>query len=231
MYTFIFNRCLLKINFSSVNSLGWTDDSHVLLGMGWISNTIWFVAQSRVEQLWRDWTCSIFQFIAALSPARLVSSVSKQSGGALCTERCRRTYAKPALDVFSSLSGINTCFSLQIDMLQQCWVTAQVFLCNGNPPQPWGRGMKVWALGFWSVLCVVMTRTSAVHSLCYHTCMSPGAGYTLVPAEIDFLPPYISQAFPIEKALLNMVWPPSRSYYWTIKVILSLQIYIFMPFL
>lgn len=51
MYTFIFNRCLLKINFSSVNSPGWTDDSHVLLGMGWISNTIWFVAQSRVEQL------------------------------------------------------------------------------------------------------------------------------------------------------------------------------------
>lgn len=177
MYTFIFNQYLLKINFSSVNSPGWTDDSHVLVGMGWISNSVWFVAQSRVEQLCLE----RLDMLHLSAHCILVPSMT----GFLCQQtepwgslHCGRTYTKPALDVFSALSGINTCFSRQIDMVQQCWVTAQVSLRNANPSQPWGRQLKVRGLGFWSVPCLVVAGTSDVHDPCYRTCVLPEAGYT-----------------------------------------------------
>lgn len=61
---------------------------------------------------------------------------------------------------FQALSGFNTCFSRRIDVVQQCWVTAQVSLLHANPPQPCGRRLKGRGLGFWSALCLAMARAS-----------------------------------------------------------------------
>lgn len=97
-------------------------------------------------------------------------------------------------------------------------------------PQPWGRWLKVWGLSFWSaLLSLVVAGTSAGHDLCYCPCTSPEDGHAQAQSKLTF---YL-HAFPrhFQEIKPSKTWcGHDHSYYCTLKVILSLQIYIFMPF-
>lgn len=163
--------------------------THVLVGMGWISNTIWFIAQSFVEQLHLE-RLDMLHGVAVLSPAWLASSVRYQSHGVHCMVRYRETCAKPALDVFSALPGIYTFASHSKWTCSGSAVSAQ---CQS---QPWGRQLKVWGLSFWSVLLsLVVAGTSGGHDLCNCPCVSPEDGYAQVQWKLTFYLPAFPRHF------------------------------------
>lgn len=149
--------------------------------------------------------------------------LSEPWGSALWgAEQPHNTHAKAALDVLSVLPGINTCFPQQIDLFWPCCLCTVPTPALGQVAEGVRAQLLMWASVFgWDV--------SWAWPLLLSLCATWG---WLCPSavEIGFLPPCISQAFPGDWALQNMMWPWSQSYYDTLKVILSLQIYEFMPF-
>ena len=183
MYTFIFNQDWLKINFSSVNSPGWTDDSHGQVGMGWISTTGRFVAQSQVEQL--------------------------------CLKRLDTLHFSARCGLVPGTIG---CFCQKTEWFWKQCTPALVKVAEGARVRlllcaVFGGGSDVscaWPPLSHLHVCLRLTIPNCKWRLTFHLPASPGHFQ--------------------ETVLQNMVWPRSQSYYWTIKVILSLQIHMFMPF-
>lgn len=206
-----------------MNSPGWTDDSHVLVGMGWISSTIWFIAQSFVEQLHLEGLDMLHVLVCyslVLSMTGFLCQMSQPRGSLHC-------------EVWKNLCPASTgcVFSspwYQYMLPTANWLFWQCCLCTrpspalGQAPEAMGAQLLV------STSALGGAGTPTGHDFCYCPCVSPEVGYAQVQWKLTF---YI-HALPGISRRSN---PPKHdvaliSYCCTLKVILSLQIYIFMPF-
>lgn len=209
-----------------MNSPGWTDDSHVLVGMGWISNTIWFIAQSFVEQLHLERLDTLHvSACCSLVPSMTVRHQSRRAGQT--EEQKNLCQASPGWVLSSPW--------YQYKLPPANWLLLAVRSLHSPAPSPGAGGWRCEGSAPGLCFCLWWWLGHQL-DICYCPCVTWG---WLCPSavEIYFLPPCISQAFPGDLALHSTTWPWSQSYYYTlfestdicIYAFLLTQLYVFRP--
>lgn len=183
-----------------MNSPGWTDDSHVLVGMGWISNTTWFIAQPFVEQLHLGSLAMprVLVVIYSLVPS-MIGFLCQSHGALHCGVQNNHTTSMPSQHWM--------CF--QFSLVSSIHASHSKLICSGSvvsaqcQPQPWGRWLKVWGLSCWCEL-LSLAGMSAGHDLCYCPCVPPEVGCAQVQWKLAF---YL-HAFPrhFQETELSKTW-------------------------